>query len=285
MSAVTATVAGRQRSRLAVLGSPIGHSRSPLLHAAAYRALGLDWTYERHEVGEGGLAAFLAGLDETWRGLSLTMPLKPEAARLAGRLSDVAEETGAVNTLLLGGATDGDDIAGYNTDVYGILRALRDQGVETADRVLVLGAGATARSVVSAARRLGARTVVAAARRSEAAEDLAGYARRLELAAETAGLADPLPAGADLVVNTIPGGVAGRLAFCDPLTRSPLLEIAYDPWPSPLASRWAGPVVSGLDMLLHQAVAQVRIFVTGDPHEPLPAEAGILAAMRAALAA
>ncbi|HWL02776.1 MAG TPA: shikimate dehydrogenase [Microbacteriaceae bacterium] len=270
-----------QRTRLAVLGRPIAHSRSPRLHGAAYRALGLDWTYERHEVREGGLAAFVDALDAHWRGLSLTMPLKPEALRLASTVSDVAEETGAVNTLLLGGS---EGPAGYNTDVYGIIRALRDRGVDAVDHVVVLGAGATARSVVSAVRRMGAGTITAAARRPEAAGALADYARGLALEAVAVDLARGIPTGADLVVNTIPGGAAAGFAFDESLTRTTLLEIAYDPWPSPLVERWAGPVVSGLDMLLHQAVAQVRIFVMGDPHEALPGEPGVLAAMRAVLA-
>lgn len=271
-----------QRARLAVLGSPIAHSRSPQLHGAAYRALGLPWAYDRREVHEGELAAFVSGLDESWRGLSITMPLKPEALRLSATLSDVAEETGAVNTILLGGA---DGPAGYNTDVYGIIRALGDQGVEAVDHALILGAGATARSVVSAVRRMGATTVTAAARRRDAAAALADYARDLDLTATAADLLGALPAGADLVVNTIPGEAAADLALDESLTRTVLLEIAYDPWPSPLVARWVGPVVSGLDMLLHQAVAQVRVFVTGDPHEVLPDESAVLAAMRAGLTA
>ncbi|HWK21342.1 MAG TPA: shikimate dehydrogenase [Microbacteriaceae bacterium] len=267
------------RTRLAVLGSPIAHSRSPRLHAAAYRTLGLPWEYGRHEVDEGDLASFIATLDDQWRGLSLTMPLKPEALRLSASVSDVAEETGAVNTLLLGG----DGPAGYNTDVYGIMRALRDAGVERVDRVLVLGAGATARSVVSAARRLGAASVVAAARRSDAADALADYAGALGLASEAADLHSTLDTGADLVVNTVPGGAAAEIRFGGSQTASTLFEVAYDPWPSPLVARWDGPAVSGLEMLLHQAVAQVRIFVTGDPHTPLEDENAILTAMRSGL--
>jgi len=268
------------RTRLAVLGSPIAHSRSPQLHAAAYRELGLTWEYGRHEVPEGGLAAFVGELDATWRGLSITMPLKPEALRLCASVSDVAEETGAVNTILLGGA---DGPIGYNTDVYGIMRALRDAGIADPERVLILGAGATARSVVSAVRRLGAEAVVAAARRPAAAGALADYARGLGLAASKADLAAPLAGSADLVVNTIPGGAAAELELDEALTVRALFEIAYDPWPSPLVARWSGPVVSGLDMLLHQAVAQVRTFVTGDPHVTLAEEPAILAAMRTAL--
>jgi len=268
-----------ERTRLAVLGSPIAHSRSPQLHAAAYRELGLDWTYERREVTEGTLAAFVAGLDDGWRGLSVTMPLKAEALACAARITDVAEETGAVNTLLLGMP---EGILGFNTDVYGIMRALRDAGIERVDSVLLLGAGATARSVVSAVRRLGAASVTTAARRAPAAADLASYAETLGAVGESRRLDEALPSDVDLVVNTIPGGAAADIAFDARLTERALFEIAYDPWPSPLVSRWSGPVVSGLDMLVHQALAQVRIFVTGDPHEALPDEERVLAAMRAA---
>jgi len=268
------------RTRLAVLGSPIAHSRSPLLHAAAYAALGLPWSYERHEVGEGGLASFLDGLDDSWRGLSLTMPLKPEAFGLVDTASDVAEETGAVNTLLLVGGRR----AGYNTDVHGIMQALRDARIEPGRSTLVLGAGATARSVVSAVRRLGAEEVTIAGRRPAPAEAVADYARRLGLDAGTTGLDRLAALDADLVVNTIPGGAGAGIAFGERLPHAPLLEIAYDPWPSPLVERWSGPVASGLEMLLHQAVAQVRVFATGEPDAPLPDEAAVVAAMRAAIA-
>jgi len=274
------TIRDPGRTRLAVLGSPIEHSRSPALHAAAYRELELPWRYERHEVAEGGLAAFLAGLDDGWRGLSITMPLKPEALRCSAGVSDIAAETGAVNTLRLGGA---DGPRGYNTDVHGIAQALREAGVDRVGHALVLGAGATARSVISAVRRLGAEAVTVAARRPQAAAAGASFAGGLGLAAAARTTREMLDADADLVVNTIPGGAAAGLEFAPGLERVPLLEIAYDPWPSPLAARWHGSVVSGLEMLLHQAVAQVRLFVLDDPHVPLPDEPAVLAAMRAAL--
>lgn len=267
------------RTRLAVLGSPIAHSRSPRLHAAAYAALGLDWRYERHDVGTGGLARFVADLSDDWRGLSITMPLKPEAYLLSSTVSDVAIETEAVNTLLL----RADGIAGFNTDVYGVMQALRDAGVRTPEETLVVGAGATARSVASALRRMGGTGLVVAARRADAAEAIAGYARGLGLTAKTVPLDAPIDVDADLVVNTIPGGATADLVIAPRLAERPLLEVAYDPWPSPLVARWDGKVISGLDMLVHQAVAQVRIFVSGDPHTPLPDETGIVAAMRASL--
>jgi hypothetical protein len=98
--------------RCAVLGSPIQHSLSPALHRAAYGYLGLDWTYDRVEVDERGLAAFVGGLDASWRGLSLTMPLKVAVLEL-GNVDQLASLAGAGNTLIL----EGGSRTVHNTDV------------------------------------------------------------------------------------------------------------------------------------------------------------------------
>jgi len=124
------------RHRLAVWGDPIAHSKSPQLHAAAYAVLGLDWEYSRRQVTESGFVDAVGALDDSWRGLSLTMPLKEQAHRAARELDRHAELTGAVNTLLLG-----DDVRGFNTDVGGIVDALADEGLTTVERVRILGAG------------------------------------------------------------------------------------------------------------------------------------------------
>jgi len=106
----------------AVLGSPIDHSKSPIIHRAAYRVLGLDWNYGRHEVIKGALRSFIDGLDESFRGLSLTMPLKEEAVRFAHKLDYYARLTGAVNTLAKTLKDSGEPVwTGYNTDVFGII--------------------------------------------------------------------------------------------------------------------------------------------------------------------
>src|SRR6478672_13023433 len=147
--------------RLAVVGSPIAHSLSPALHAAAYRALGLDWVYERHEVREHELRGFVDGLDGSWRGISATMPLKDELARLADECDRIVALTGAANTLLL--ADDGRRIV-RNTDVAGVERALRDAGLERAEHAVIAGAGATARSVLVALDGLGLRSATVAVR-------------------------------------------------------------------------------------------------------------------------
>jgi len=277
------TVPEPGRRRLAVLGKPIAHSQSPALQAAAYRALGLDWEYGRAEVAEGGLAAHLAPLDASWRGFSLTMPLKHEALALCDTLSDAARITGAVNTLVLVGGVR----AGYNTDVFGIVQALWERGVDALEHVHLLGAGATATSVLVACAQLGAVRATVAARRPEQLEELRRTARAFGVSVEPVALEHAGDArGADLIVNTIPGDWA-RPVFTEETRRTtPLFEIVYNVWPSPLGEQWdavGGLVVSGLDMLLWQAVLQIRLFVGIHDDDPLPREASVIAAMREAL--
>jgi shikimate dehydrogenase len=272
-------------TRLAVLGSPIAHSKSPALHRAAYAALGLDWRYEAIEVREGGFAAFLEGLDASWRGLSLTMPLKREVLPLLDTRSPLVDEVGAANTVLL---RDGAR-AGFNTDVPGIVAAFREAGVDALESVHVLGAGATAASVLSAVSRLGATRVMVSARDTARAASLEEAAARLglELTIRPLGT-DRSMSIPSAVVSTLPGGVDAGIAFPEEVRRrSVLFDVAYDPWPSTLARQWqsvGGTVIDGLSMLLHQAVAQVRIFTTGDPDGGIPGEVEVIAAMRAAVA-
>ena len=270
-------------SRLAVLGSPISHSRSPLIHGAAYAALGLPWEYAAIECAEAGLATLLDGLGPEWRGLSLTMPLKDEAARLATVLDLVAEQSGVVNTLLrlTGGTGDTPRWAGFNTDVPGLARAIERAGLD-ASHTVVLGAGATAVSAVLAARARGAERVTIAARRPEAA---AALAERLGGGADATVLGAEPQGSPTLVISTLPGPAGSAAAIPDSLLAVPLFDVAYDPWPSPLGRRWteAGGVAhAGLDMLVEQALVQVRIFVNGDPAAPVDDEAAVLAAMRVA---
>jgi shikimate dehydrogenase len=270
-------------TRLAVLGSPIAHSKSPALHRAAYDALGLDWQYDAIEVADGGLDAFLAGLDDSWRGLSLTMPLKREVLPLLDTRSSLTEEVGAANTVLLAdGARQG-----FNTDVPGIIGALRDAGVDALESVQVLGAGATAASVLSAVSRLGASRATIFARDPERARSLDPLAAHLgvELIVRPLGMQDRSMIMPSALISTLPGGTPVDLAFPERYRHDvPLFDVAYDPWPSALASSWTaagGTVISGLSMLLHQAIGQVRIFTTGDPYGDLPDEQSVIAAMRA----
>ena len=274
--------------RLAVFGSPIEHSKSPDLHAAAYRALGLDWVYDRRQVEVAQLADVVSALGSEWRGLSLTMPLKQQAFALSDTLDRTAQVTGAVNTLLLDDAPDR-RIHGFNTDVAGIVGALRDAGTSSVGHGLVLGAGATAASALAALVQLGARDVTVAARSAQRAEPLHDVADELGVALRMRELASGWADlnGVDAVISTLPGTASLEHPLPDELiARSTLLDVAYDPWPSALGQQWAAlgsRAASGLDMLVHQALVQVRIFVLGDPLAVLPDEAAILSAMFAAV--
>ncbi|MER7795791.1 shikimate dehydrogenase [Microbacterium sp. NPDC096154] len=278
--------------RLAVWGDPIAHSRSPQLHGAAYAVLGLDWTFERVRVTAEGFAAQLAGLDGRWRGLAVTMPLKEQAWRASEWRDRRAELTGAVNTLLLPGARvprpDGapaEAPIGFNTDVGGIVAALADEGIREASSVRVVGAGATSASALVAVAEIGARRATVVARRPERAQALIELGERLGVAVTTEPFADR-HARVDLTVCALPGGTIIPTAHAEALASAGgrLFDVAYHPWPSQLAGLWPhGAPVSGLGMLLHQAVLQVRIFASGSPEIPLASEDDVRAAMRAAL--
>ncbi|MBQ9918232.1 MAG: shikimate dehydrogenase [Microbacterium sp.] len=271
-------------ARLAVWGDPIDHSRSPALHSAAYRELGLPWEYGRQRVTEAGFPAALENLDATWRGLSLTMPLKNVAATSAASLDDAALRTGAVNTYLL---TD-DGPRGFNTDVGGLARALREAGVTRPRAARILGAGATATSAVLSLAELGAARVEVVARRPEAVEPLRalGVSVGVEVvpsAFDAPGTPDPVA----VTIGALPGGVdagAGIRPYAE--NGGLLVDVVYGNWPTSLAEQWlaaGNAAINGLPMLLHQALLQVRVFVSGDPAVPLEREDAVLAAMRVAL--
>lgn len=273
--------------KLSVLGSPIAHSKSPAIHTAAYRVLGLDWTYDKVELRKGGLRSFMEQLDPLWLGFSLTMPLKEEAARFAASLDAAAELTGAVNTLV---RTDA-GWAGYNTDVFGIVQAVRLAGVEAPKTVLILGSGATATSAVTAVKELSPNaTVLVHARNAETRGQLVAYAKELGLKAHSVRFLTRAASRANLTIATLPGGaldgVAEKLSKKNFRPAGAILDVAYDPWPSKIASVWSKAdrtIISGLEMLLWQAVAQIRIFKAGDPGLQLPNEVAVVEAMRHAL--
>ena len=273
-------------TRLAVLGSPIAHSKSPALHAAAYRQLGLDWQYTAVEVTGATLAPFVSSRDESWRGLSLTMPLKRDVLPLLQWVDDTALLTGGANTLLFDRSGDDLMVRGYNTDVYGVTEAFREAGIHALDDVQILGGGATAASVLVAVRELGATRALVSVRTPAKAAALAALGESIGVAVTVNefGIDGGVP---DAVISTIPGHAAHSLVFAESVrARSALFDVAYDPWPSELATAWTetdGAVISGLEMLLHQAVAQIRIFVNGALDATLPAEADVLSAMRAAI--
>jgi shikimate dehydrogenase len=250
--------------RAAVLGRPVGHSLSPVLHTAAYGALGLDdWAYTAIECGEDELPRVLAGLGPDWAGLSLTMPLKRVALAVADDVDPLAAAVGAANTLVLS-----ERRTAYNTDVAGIAAALREAGVAAPRSAVVLGAGGTAQAALAALVALGVRTPVVLVRDPARAGELRATADRLGAEpAVRAGLPGPIPA-ADLVISTLPAGAADALV--PPGTV--VLDVVYAPWPTRFAATAAergATVVSGLAMLLHQAAAQVEL-MTGRP-APVPA--------------
>ena len=242
--------------RAAVLGKPVEHSLSPAIHNAGYRAAGLGgWVYTKHECDEPGLARFVDGLDDTWAGLSLTMPLKEIALAVADEATPMAEAVGAANTLVL---REGRRLAD-NTDAPGIVDALAEIGLEQAEEVAVLGAGGTARAALGAASGLGADSVTVYARRREAVAELEEPAERLGLELRSADWDQAVAAGrADLVVSTVPKGVTDSLRL-DWRPGAVLFDVLYDPWPTPLAAQAQErgvKVVDGLALLLAQAVRQ-----------------------------
>jgi shikimate dehydrogenase len=250
--------------RAAVLGSPVAHSLSPVLHSAGYRALGLsNWSYDAHEVREPELAGWVAGRDGSWRGLSLTMPLKEVAFSVATTVSETARVTGAVNTLVR--RHDGGWDA-HNTDVRGIEAALAD--VDHGGEATLLGGGATARSAVIALGALGVQRIRLAVRGEARPETL-----RLAVHAGIALEVVPLSSwGAShhggLVVSALPptAGEAAAAVLGHKKRRGTLMDVVYADWPTPLARAAAAvgmEVVSGLDMLVYQAAEQFRLF-TGE---------------------
>ncbi|MFD8818258.1 shikimate dehydrogenase [Streptomyces sp. NPDC059627] len=258
--------------RAAVLGKPIAHSLSPVLHRAAYDELGLtDWSYGRFEVDEAGLPGFLSELGPEWAGLSLTMPLKRAVIPLLDEISETAASVDAVNTVVF---KEGGRRIGDNTDIPGMVAALREHGIEQVDSAAILGAGATASSALAALSRICTGEVVAYVRSEERAAEMRHWGERLDVEVRTADWADAEQAlHAPLVIATTPAGTTDALATAVPERPTTLFDVLYHPWPTALAARWSmfgGAVVSGLDLLVHQAVLQVEQ-MTGRTPAPLDA--------------
>ncbi|HEY5858237.1 MAG TPA: shikimate dehydrogenase [Aldersonia sp.] len=255
--------------RAAVLGSPVEHSRSPQLHLAAYRALGLDgWTYERIECTAEQLPGFVRSRGPEWAGLSVTMPGKVAALDVADSQSDRALLCGSANTLV-------HTSQGWHadcTDIDGVRGALLQGGVANLEgaSVVVLGAGGTARPAVYALAELGVAKITIVARDANRARTAIELSATLGMPARVIDLDERLVAEACAaslaVVNTMPASAAAELSGS--VSEAPfVLDAIYDPWPTPLASAVTaagGTVVSGLLMLLNQAYGQVEQF-TGLP--------------------
>ena len=259
--------------RAAVVGQPVWHSLSPAIWRAAYDVLGLDgWTYEAVDCTAEDFTRLVRR--GGWAGLSVTMPHKHLAARLVDRVA--GRTAGAVNTIVF----EADGTVGYNTDVDGVSAALREVSPSGVGRVVVLGAGGTAAAAVLAAQGAGASSVTLVARNGaqvQALRDRTGGTASFEPWTQ----ARPVLESADVVVNTTPKGAADELAAG--WSGAPLVDVLYDPWPTPLArAAEAGghPVRGGLFVLVHQALRQIEL-VTGARPDPEP----LLAAGEAALAA
>ncbi|ETA94064.1 shikimate dehydrogenase [Mycobacterium avium subsp. hominissuis] len=259
----TAPPASAGPRRAAVLGKPIAHSKSPQLHLAAYRALGLhDWTYERIECDADQLPGVVGGFGPEWVGVSVTMPGKFAALRFADERTERARRVGSANTLVrtaTGWRAD-------NTDIDGVAGALG----AASGWALVCGSGGTAPAAVAGLAQLGVAGITVVARNPDKAARLVRLGDELGVptrfcALDGAGLADEV-AAAEVLVSTLPAEVAER--YAGTLARvGVLLDAVYDPWPTPLAaavSAAGGRVISGMQMLLHQAFAQVEQF-TGLP--------------------
>ncbi|WP_406831105.1 shikimate dehydrogenase [Pedococcus sp. KACC 23699] len=265
----------------AVLGRPVAHSLSPLLHTAGYRALGLDhWAYGAHDLGADDLAAWVRERDDSWRGLSLTMPLKEAALAVAATVSETAQVTGSVNTLVRRADLAWD---AHNTDVHGLVAAL--DHVDHAGAGTVLGSGATARSAAVALAQLGVTRVRIAARNLATTTEIIALLDSLGVRGIPVALQDWALEPGRLVLSTLPpaagDAASGRLGAGDDLSGATLLDVVYAQWPTPLAvaaTRAGADVVSGLEMLVHQAARQFELF-TG---EIAPVDV-MLAAGRAAL--
>ena len=257
-----------------VLGDPISHSLSPVIHLAAYRELGLNWDFRRQRVRLGTLKAFLAAADSQLRGLAVTMPLKPEALQAATFADGLAKVTGAVNTLV---PAAGGDWTGFNTDVRGIVEAFRHAvaaNQETGANAVIFGSGSTAASALAAFTELGSAELTVISRTTTQTGAAFQAAQRMGLSVQAvtwhqAEAVNRALSSAGLVMSTVPAPVQDALPLAQ-LRINPhavFLDAAYAPWPTPLAS-WAGAcgaqVIPGWEMLLHQGVAQVKLFTGQD---------------------
>jgi shikimate dehydrogenase len=262
-------------SRAGVLGRPITHTLSPVLHRAAYAELGLDWSYDPIECGVADLPAVLAERSD-WAGFSATMPLKHALLEVAAEVRPLAAQVGAANTLLPG---PGGWVA-HNTDVGGIVATLAERAITPAS-VTILGAGGTAQAVLGALRELGVASCAVLVRDRSRTAALLATAERLGVRVEVGdAVRDAAGFGAELVVSTLPPGAADGFAGYGWTAGQAVLDVVYAPWPTLLAAAAdaaGATVVSGALMLLHQAALQVQLMTGQDA----PVDA-MRAALRAA---
>lgn len=243
--------------KAAVLGSPIAHSKSPCLHTAAYTALGLPWTYERYNVDADGLDAFMEAHHGDFKGLSLTMPLKQSAFKLAAVHDAASVATRACNTLVFDG-----QIRGYNTDVQGFIQALRSSGITSPSTVCILGTGATARSATVAMCESGVDELHVVGRHEDRVASFVAWASGFGVTV-VGHTWDADPIDVDLTIATTPAGSTDHRTL--PLRPGVLFDVVYEPWPTRYAQAWqdaGGVVIGGFDLLVQQAAEQV-LLMTG----------------------
>lgn len=261
--------------RCGVLGDPIEHSLSPVLHRAAFAALGLDWAYDAHRVPSGFLADFLAGCmpsgalapHDTWRGVSMTMPLKREAMPLLSRVTARGRAAGAVNTILF----EADGCHGDNTDIPGAVAALNEHSVDRVGAATILGGGATATSTGLALLEMGCTVVDILVRdTTRAGETVQVLSQHASAPTVRVGLLSEAPVRGDLVVSTVPASAQDEALVARCADVPAVFEVLYDPWPTPLAASALAQgraLISGFDLLVHQAAVQCALFTGVDPSD------------------
>ncbi|WP_269928183.1 shikimate dehydrogenase family protein [Kocuria massiliensis] len=278
----------------AVLGHPVGHSLSPVMHRAAYRVLHEDIAYTSADIQEAefGEAVGPALTDPGWSGFSVTMPLKSVARGAADRLTDFASLVGVINTLAPLGPGDRREVVGHNTDVSGIVNALSfaHPDMPASPRAAIIGGGGTATAAAAAVHILGASEVTAFVRDPERAGRVVQIAERLGTRLELSPLNEsPTRMGEfDVVVSTLPAHAFDDQAerIDGDLSGLALLDVSYEPWPSELAvslGRHGAVAVSGREMLLYQAIDQIKMFTGRDLSEDLPRQDEVLTAMSEAI--
>lgn len=244
--------------KAAVLGSPISHSLSPLLHTLAYGELGVDGEYSRIDMKADGLINFLSNLEESWSGFSLTMPLKEEVLNFTCDVSDLSLRINSANTL----TRDGKDWKATTTDVSGLTHALAAAGINATGHVLIIGGGATARSAIAACDGVADRITIMN-RSLSRVEAIKQSAIKSEIGFVS--LSDfQLLEVADLIISTTPAGVTDHLIVNFPTKPAGVFfDVLYNPWPTPALAAWeraGGQIVDGLELLIHQAIDQISIF-------------------------
>lgn len=263
--------------KAAVLGSPIGHSLSPTLHNCAYEVLGWDWEYTAVEVKGGELEKFIAANRKTFRGLSLTMPLKEEALLVADSLDPLVKRINAANTLIF----DENEVSAFSTDVSGFVQALAKAEVSIPNEITILGGGATARSAIAAVDGRGRTITVYSRSASRSAQLINSSISATVVVKDWTEAQSGL--GANLVIATTPTGSTDHLIPTESAaSNGTLFESLYSPWPTKLLAKWqgvGGKYLDGLDLLVEQGIGQIELM----SYEPLNLDLRSLAVtMRAA---